>query len=413
MKEVLTLKKQIAFLLSAALLCSSVPAYATDIQVIVDGTSITSDVPAQSINGYTMVPLRAICDALDAETVWEKETGKITITKDGLTNSLKVGDRYAYVTKDGKTEKILIPIAPVVKDGRTLVPVRFVSETLDTEVVWENSTKTVQIRSQADIAKPFAEMDTFTLKTKWHTFATGESVDTLVKKIGRPDRIEKSIGGLNWYVYNDDYEEFLMVAVENNTVCGFYTNTPEFSVNDKVIAGQTYDAYIENMTIYRDKLNNNKVYAVLVYPQTYTSEQAKAYEKTDEYLKTQARLNADCVNSFRVANGLKPLAWDDLLAETARLHSVDMASQDYFDHISPDGAQPHERYYANGGTSYRSYGENIIAGRNTGVDTFDGWLNSDGHRKNMLSEQFTTIGVGGGYDADSTYGYYFAQNFKN
>lgn len=407
------MKKRIFTLLSAALLCCSVPAYAADITVIVDGVSITSDVPAQSINGYTMVPLRAICDALGAQTEWDKETGNITITDGSTTNQLKVGDRYAYLTKDGTSEKKLIPVAPVVKDGRTLVPVRFVAENLNTEVIWENSTKTVQVRSQEHIAKPLAEVGDFTLTTKWHTISTGENVDEMMKKIGKPNRIEKSIGALTWYVYNHDYEEFLMVAVENGTVCGFYTNTPEFSVNDKVVAGETYSGTVKNMTVYTDKFNDNKVYAVLVYPREYTAEKAAEYETSAEYLNIQARENADCVNSFRVANGLKPLAWNDLLAKTAILHSEDMAKQDYFAHVSLDGKQPHERYYANGGTSYHSYGENIAAGRAFGIDNFDGWLNSEGHRSNMLSSDFTTIGVGGGYDASSKYHYYFTQNFKN
>ncbi len=407
------MKKLLFSILSTALVCSSIPAYASDITVLVNGTPITSDVAAQSIDGYTMIPLRAICDALDAKTDWDKERGEITITNDSITNQLKIGDRYAYVTKNGKTDKVLIPIAPVVKNGRTLVPIRFVSETLGTEVVWVKESKTVQIRSQEDIAKPIAQMGKFTLKTKWHTLTTGENIETLTSEMGRPDRIEKGILGLTWYIYNHDYEEFLMVAVENDIICGFYTNTAEFSVNDSIFSGQTDAKATENMTLYYDKFRNDAVYAVFVYPKNYISQDALAYEQSEEYLDIQSRIASDCINSFRVANGLKPLVWDDLLAKTAKLHAVDMADQNYFDHISLDNKKPNERYYANGGTSYQAYGEIIAAGgRSAGMDVFDKWLNSEGHRNNMLFNEFTAMGIGGGYDPSSKYQYYFATNFK-
>lgn len=411
------MKRKIGVLLSALLLLGTTSAYgvygAQEIPVTVDGALLQTDTPAQLVEGNTMVPLRAICDALGAEVEWNPIEHKITISDGTTTHTLIVGSRTVTTTQDGKTESKLIAAAPVVIDGRTLVPLRYVGENLGAEVVWNASAKTVTIRTQQDIDKPIAQMETVTLKTPWRTISTGMSVDELIAERGKPDRIDKGIGGLDWYVYNRDYEEFMMIAIDKDTVCGFYTNAKEFSVNDKIVAGQTtYLTNLPNITVYLDQYAGNTVHAVLVFPDEYRSQARTAYETSEEYLAVQARENFDCVNTFRFNQGLEPLKWDDLVAEAATLHAEDMATQNYFSHNGLDGSQPHERYYNIGGTSYRAYGENISAGRSTGIDSFDGWVNSEGHRNNMLHTSYTTLGVGAAYDSNSDYGYYFVQNFK-
>lgn len=411
------MKRKIGVLLSALLFVGAFGAPsafgAQEIPVTVDGELLQTDTPAQLIDGNTMVPLRAICDALGAEVDWNASEQKITISDGTTVHTLVVGSRTVTTTQDGKTENQLIAAAPVVIDGRTLVPLRYVGENLDAEVVWNASAKTVTIRTQDDIDKPIAQMETITLKTPWRTITTGMSVDELIAERGKPDRIDKSIGGLDWYVYNRDYEEFMMVAIDKDTVCGFYTNAKEFSVNDKIVAGETtYLTNLPDITVYLDKYANNAVHAVLVFPDEYRSQASTAYETSTEYLAVQAKENFDCVNTFRFNHGLAPLKWDDLVAEAARLHAEDMAEQNYFSHTGLDGSQPHERYYNIGGTSYGAYGENISAGRSTGIANFDGWVNSEGHRNNMLHTSYTTMGVGAAYNSDSDYGYYFVQNFK-
>ncbi len=63
------------------------------------------------------------------------------------------------------------------------------------------------------------------------------------------------------------------------------------------------------------------------------------------------------------------------------------------------------------GRDYYSMGENIAAGRDDGIDAVDGWVNSSGHRDNMLKNSYTHLGVGTGYDVNSTYKYYATQVF--
>ncbi|NNF99669.1 MAG: CAP domain-containing protein [Desulfobacteraceae bacterium] len=118
----------------------------------------------------------------------------------------------------------------------------------------------------------------------------------------------------------------------------------------------------------------------------------------------------EIVNQERAENNLGALAWNDLLFESARGHSVDMADQDYFSHESLDGRTPAQRVAA-AGYDYNSMAENIAAGHGTPQAVMEGWMASDGHRANILSEDVCDLGVGYAYDAQSTYGHYWTQNF--
>ena len=113
------------------------------------------------------------------------------------------------------------------------------------------------------------------------------------------------------------------------------------------------------------------------------------------------------VNDERAKAGCNPVKWNDDLATAARLHSVDMATRDYFDHTSLDGRSPFERMEAQGYDS--PGGENIAAGQRTPESVMESWMNSPGHRANILNCDFTTLGVGIGEGGD--YGIYWTQNF--
>ena len=101
----------------------------------------------------------------------------------------------------------------------------------------------------------------------------------------------------------------------------------------------------------------------------------------------------DLTNAERVKQGLKPFVWNDRLADVARAHSTDMANRNFFAHENPDGLSPFDRM-RNAGISYRYAAENIGKGYNTPKDAVDGWMNSPGHRANILNENLTDLGVG-------------------
>lgn len=119
-------------------------------------------------------------------------------------------------------------------------------------------------------------------------------------------------------------------------------------------------------------------------------------------------------NQFRAQNGLAPLKANLELNAAAQAHSADMANQDYFDHIGKNGSKPWDRAKLIGYEA-RSMGENIAAGQTTPESVVQGWINSPGHRANLLNASFTELGVGYEYLANDTgsvnYNRYWTQLF--
>jgi uncharacterized YkwD family protein len=116
----------------------------------------------------------------------------------------------------------------------------------------------------------------------------------------------------------------------------------------------------------------------------------------------------DLVNAERQRNGLQPLKVDLELAKVARLKSADMRDKNYFSHQSPTYGSPFEMM-KQFGISYKYAGENIAAGQKTPEDVVKAWMNSSGHRANILNANYTHIGVG--YVNGGSYGSYWTQLF--
>ncbi|EKX63886.1 CAP domain-containing protein [Streptomyces ipomoeae] len=108
-------------------------------------------------------------------------------------------------------------------------------------------------------------------------------------------------------------------------------------------------------------------------------------------------------NAERAAAGLRPLSSDRLLTSAAQAHSTDMVARNFYSHTSPDGSEPWHRAAAAGSTR-RSIGENIACGQRSAAEVVLGWMNSPGHRANILKPDFTHMGVGfAGGGAAGTY----------
>ncbi|WP_439027037.1 CAP domain-containing protein [Haloarchaeobius sp. DT45] len=137
------------------------------------------------------------------------------------------------------------------------------------------------------------------------------------------------------------------------------------------------------------------------------------------------------VNEVRVEQGLRPLVFDESLAEVSRYHSTDMATNDYVGHVAPTGETVLNRYdQFRYDCRIRVDGENVVYGGEnvfyvsfTGVAYTDddiaeravaGWMNSTGHRENLLSDYWFREGIGVVVDVDETSGntsVYVTQNF--
>lgn len=120
-------------------------------------------------------------------------------------------------------------------------------------------------------------------------------------------------------------------------------------------------------------------------------------------------------NEQRAQHGVPPLVWSDTIANVARLHSQDMETRHYFEHITPDGMTLGQRLQL-GGVSYNIAAENIAAAPTADI-IMDGWMNGPGedqpisHRANILNPAFNKVGIGA--TPDPKYGLMVTQNFTN
>ena len=129
--------------------------------------------------------------------------------------------------------------------------------------------------------------------------------------------------------------------------------------------------------------NPNLIYPGQVLNIPQVSQAVRAYEQEVVRL----------VNAQRAQNGLKPLAEHWELSRVARYNSADMAGKRYFSHESPTYGSPYQMMRSFG-ISFRSAGENIAYGQRTPAAVVAAWMNSSGHRANILNSSYTQIGVG-------------------
>ncbi|MGN7453561.1 stalk domain-containing protein [Paenibacillus pasadenensis] len=149
--------RSIALALSLFVAAVSIPATGTaaaaPIQVKVDGSTLRFDVPPQIINGTTMVPYSAIVSKIGAKLSLDSQTKTLKVSRGAKSVQLKLGSSQAAV--DGKT--VTLGAKVVEKDGRTLVPLRFLGEAFGLWVNWNGSSKTASIETKRTIQHAMGE----------------------------------------------------------------------------------------------------------------------------------------------------------------------------------------------------------------------------------------------------------------
>lgn len=107
----------------------------------IDNQPVLLDVPALILNGRTLVPIRFVAESLGAEVGWNSNTREVTVKLDGKIIKLTIDSNIAMV--DGIPQ--ILDTMPIIKDSRTLVPIRFLAENFGSAVTWNSSTQTVSI----------------------------------------------------------------------------------------------------------------------------------------------------------------------------------------------------------------------------------------------------------------------------
>lgn len=113
--------------------------------IITKGIELKFDIPPVIKEGRTLIPVRAISEGFGAEVLWNQEEQKVTIIKDGKEIILQIGSKVAYV--DGV--EVEIDTYPEILNNRTIVPLRFIAETLGLIVEWDGETETIEIDEES------------------------------------------------------------------------------------------------------------------------------------------------------------------------------------------------------------------------------------------------------------------------
>ncbi len=243
------------------------------------------------------------------------------------------------------------------------------------------------------------------------SYQLGMTENQLISLAGQPSEQLAVFEGYTWYIYGaQTYTDFIMAGIYQGKVVALCASGPGFSYQGYTMADQnpnfpaSSSCYVSALT---DKNDGGRFHCIWV--------QAKSYNPTlrgdlTALLANEARVDFHLVNAFRAYYGQRILTWNDKLATSARLHSADMAANHYFDHTGRNGSQPWDRVEAQG-VSFYSCGENIAAGQENGIDVHNAWVNSAGHRANILDSGFTQMGTGIAYLNSSDYGVYYTENF--
>jgi hypothetical protein len=113
-------------------------------KVLLNGRYMVFDQPPINVEGRVLVPMRAIFESLGATVKWEQDIKRVTGTLDDINVILTIGDKKVYLNN----KEIDLDVPALVQNGRTMVPVRFISESLNAKVDWDADTSTVIITKE-------------------------------------------------------------------------------------------------------------------------------------------------------------------------------------------------------------------------------------------------------------------------
>ncbi len=273
--------------------------------------------------------------------------------------------------------------------------------------------------------------------------AVGDSEAAVTAKLGKPSRVDPSEYGFQWHIYNDDYAQYAQIGIKGGKVVALFSNANVWRSGDGLAIGSTkasisaklgkpssltelkanisirtesdvypsYEVDGSYLTFMLDQHNGGKTMGIYIIEKKTAAARDGNYGAVNSALLTAyERELLDLANVSRVLAGKKALAWDDKVAAIARAHSKDMGQSGFFDHVNLEGLTPFDRLKADG-ISYSAAGENIAAGHINAVFAHAEWMNSEGHRQNILSDKYDKLGVGIAYSKDYEYRIYYTQKF--
>lgn len=305
------------------------------------------------------------------------------------------------------------------------------------------SSKTEGLRDvkQSSVNKPALAKPT-TTPISINNLEIGSTANQVTEALGEPKSQSLNEYGTNWQTYHTNYQNFVMVAVdESDRVAALYTND-DLITSTLGIAYGTQKADVrkalgEPITKVRKGLNlfvlqddegmdlfkikdvyayvfydiheDDKVTAIELVSATLENKKKSLYANQSEALRNGfERQLFDLTNAARVRHGRSILSWDHEVSGTARKHSADMAKNEYFSHDNLQGQTPFDRIKADG-IHFKRAGENLAYGQSSSILAHEGLMNSKGHRDNILLKDYSSLGIGVSFSKEQQP--YFSEEF--
>lgn len=320
-------------------------------------------------------------------------------------------------------------------DG-TFAPKENATRAQSAKVIHNHLVKTDRLNGTTAITPPPTALKTaFAVSS----IEIGDTSSAVIQRHGQPLRKDHSPWGFQWWIYHNNFKDYFAIGIQNDKVVGLYTASDVLKSETGLAIGQTkpqvtralgspVKSIIKGKNEYL-KENNNET-ATYLYKNTYITthfdvhnggrllsatlidatverNMDSLYGMTSEGVRlAYERQVFDLANVFRVNNNKAPFKFARDASDVAYKHSLDMATRNFFDHTNPSGERPFDRLLK-GGVNFSIAAENIAAGYFNAFDAHAAWVNSKGHRDNLLRDiEFLGVGVhlGGPYTT------YFTQN---
>ena len=242
-------------------------------------------VEAQLINNRTMVPLRKIFESLDCTIDWNQETKTVTAKSNNKTIKLTIGSNNAYVINNSVEEKIILDSAPVIVDNRTLVPLRFIAESLGCDVGWDQKNQTAIIIDYEEIAKIIESKskyiywyangaDEVSITRKYSDEWDSSRNETLTLKVigteaHNPDGLKAEVkfdgnAALVNEIKNEEWNDFAYYIYDKNDGTYFQSDNYVFSSMFGAKKGTEFKLNTNKYDLSNEKANNLKQWIQLV-----------------------------------------------------------------------------------------------------------------------------------------------------
>ncbi|NLX90302.1 MAG: hypothetical protein GXZ07_01705 [Firmicutes bacterium] len=432
-------------------------AFRPELRIFINDLEMETETPPPLLKGHVYLPGRFFLEALGAMVNWEPATRTVTAVWGEKSLKFSVGETEALL-KGAHVQ----PEAPAVLiAGRVYLPLRELIESLGGDVYWDGKENRVNITLEEAAVIPFLAGDLppeyfpgkgdpysgidFTVETQG--IRLGETDLRVRQVLGEPAGFEETVYGYQWWVYNRDPLNYMLVGIKDARAVALYIYGEQWSFGP-VKAGdglqelkkhfkpadglyleenRTFYKYVRPALVfpglvasfYYDSGKKNALVALRLEERETAEERLKNFFRfrsakgdreawdAGRMLRAEAadeRILFDLVNGARAREGLPSLLWHDGAANAARGHSKEMYLHNYFNHVSEVTGKTLAQRLDAEKVDFVLAAENIARGQMDAVEAHHDLMNSPEHRKNILNPELSSLGAG-------VYGDCFTQNY--